>query len=156
MWIEPEYNVSRDPRHRSCSMMDRREALKTLGTGFGMLGLAQLMQQTSWASNPQEVKPTHFPARSKHIIFIFLNGGPSQVDTFDPKPMVQQYHGKALPTGNLKTERKTGNALASPFSFRRCGKSGLEISEIFPRLGEHADDLCVIRSMHTNMPNHTQ
>ena len=137
-------------------MMDRREALKTLGTGFGVLGLAQLMQQTSWASNPQQVKPTHFPARAKHIIFLFLNGGPSQVDTFDPKPLLQKYHGKALPTGNLKTERKTGNVLASPFSFKRCGNSGLEISDIFPRLGDHADDLCVIRSMHTNMPNHTQ
>lgn len=136
-------------------MMTRREALRKVGTGFGMLGLAQLLQETSWARGPFEVKPTHFPAKAKHVVFLYLNGGPSQVDTFDPKPMLTKFHGKPLPTGNLKTERKTGNALASPFAFRRFGKSGLEISEIFSRLGEHADDLCIIRSMHTNLPNHT-
>jgi len=136
-------------------MLTRREALKTLGTGFGMLGLAPLIQETSWARGPLEVKPTHFPAKAKHVIFLYLNGGPSQVDTFDPKPLLSKYHGKPLPTGNLKTERKTGNALASPFAFHRFGKSGLEVSEIFSRLGRHADDLCIVRSMHTNLPNHT-
>jgi len=136
-------------------MMTRREALRTVGSGFGMLGLTGLLQEASWAGEIAREKRPDFPARAKHVIFLYLNGGPSQVDTFDPKPLLTKYHGKPLPTGNLKTERKTGNALASPFQFHRYGKSGLEISEIFSRLGEHADDLCVIRSMHTNLPNHT-
>ena len=104
---------------------------------------------------PQDCTPVHphFPAKAKHVIYLFLNGGPSQVDTFDPKPMLTKYHGKPVPGGNLKTERKTGNLLVA-VQFKQCGKSGLEVSEIFPKLGEHADDLCVIRSMHTERPNH--
>src|SRR6185503_20891718 len=78
----------------------------------------------------------------------------SQVDTFDPKPMLTKYHGQPMPTPNLRTERKTGNLLKSPFQFKKFGQSGTEISEIFPRLGECADDLCVIRSMYTDRPNH--
>ena len=82
------------------------------------------------------------------MIFLFLNGGPSQVDTFDPKPMLTKYNGKPMPAGNLQTERKTGNLLQSPFTFKKYGQSGIEISEIFPELGECVDDLCVIRSMY--------
>ncbi|MBI3281043.1 MAG: DUF1501 domain-containing protein [Acidobacteria bacterium] len=121
--------------------------LRMFGAGFGEIGLSRLLAEQS------SPKP-HFPARAKHVIFLFLNGGPSQVDTFDPKPALTKYHGKAIPSGNLKTERKTGNLLKSPFEFRRCGRSGIEISEIFPKLGECIDDLCVIRSMHTERPNH--
>lgn len=127
--------------------MTRREMLRMFGAGFGEIGLSRLLAEQS------SPKP-HFPARAKHVIFLFLNGGPSQVDTFDPKPALTKYHGKAIPSGNLKTERKTGNLLKSPFEFRRCGRSGIEISEIFPKLGECIDDLCVIRSMHTERPNH--
>ena len=76
------------------------------------------------------------------------------MDTFDPKPMLTKYHGKPAPSGNLKTERKTGNLLASPFQFKSYGKSGIEVSEIFPKLGECIDDICVIRSMYTDRPNH--
>ncbi|HYM13266.1 MAG TPA: DUF1501 domain-containing protein, partial [Bryobacterales bacterium] len=133
--------------------MTRRDVLRTMGSGFGMLGLANLLAQNS-AAGPLDPKPTEFPAKAKHVIFLFLNGGPSHVDTFDPKPMLTKYNGKPIPAGNLKTERKTGNLLASPFQFRRCGKSGIEISEIFPRLGERIDDVCVIRSMYTDRPNH--
>ncbi|MFM7101750.1 MAG: DUF1501 domain-containing protein, partial [Verrucomicrobiota bacterium] len=96
------------------------------------------------------------PARAKHVIHIYLNGGPSQVDTFDPKPALVKWAGKILPGGNLTTERPLGAALPSPFRFQRHGRSGLEISEIFPRTAQHADDLCVIRSMHANTPNHEQ
>ena len=78
-------------------------------------------------------RPPHFPARAKHVIHIYLNGGPSQVDTFDPKPLLKKYEGKMLPQGNLSTERQTGAALPSPFRFRKYGQSGIEVSEIFAR-----------------------
>jgi Protein of unknown function (DUF1501) len=133
--------------------MTRRDALCTMGTGFGLVGLANLLH-ADLRQNPLEPKPTHFPAKAKHVIFLFLNGGPSQVDTFDPKPMLTKYHGKPIPSGNLKTERKTGNLLASPFTFNKHGQSGIEVSEIFPKLGECIDDVCVIRSMYTDRPNH--
>ncbi|MBI3667971.1 MAG: DUF1501 domain-containing protein [Acidobacteria bacterium] len=132
----------------------RREALRKMGSGFGMLGLAGLVGKSSPAAGPLDVKPTNFPPKAKHVIFLFLNGGPSHVDTFDPKPMLTKYHGQPIPTGNLKTERKTGNLLKSPFQFKKCGQSGIEISEIFPRLGEMIDDICVIRSMYADRPNH--
>src|SRR5262249_41044305 len=78
----------------------------------------------------------------------------SHVDTFDPKPALAKYAGKALPRENLRTERKTGAAFPSPFRFERHGRSGLEVSELFPNVARHADDLCVIRSMHADVPNH--
>src|SRR5260370_6885012 len=127
-----------------------------MGAGFGIAGLAQVLNanRPPSPSNPLAPKPPHFSAKAKHVIFLFLNGGPSQVDTFDPKPMLSKYSGQPLPSGNLKTERKTGNLLKSPFSFRKYGQSGIEFSEIFTKLGGHADDLCVIRSMNTDRPNH--
>ncbi|MBI4902036.1 MAG: DUF1501 domain-containing protein [Acidobacteria bacterium] len=128
----------------------RRDVLSAIGSGFGMMGLSQTLPAAT-ATTP---RAPHFAAKAKHVIYLFLNGGPSQVDTFDPKPMLTKYHGKPAPSGNLRTERKTGALLGSPFQFPRCGKSGLEISEIFSELGRHADDLCVIRSMHTERPNH--
>ncbi len=134
--------------------MTRREALRTLGSGFGSLGLAGLLADPARGAGPLDPKPPHFPARAKHVIYLFLNGGPSQVDTFDPKPLLTKFHGTAAPGGNLRTERKTGNLLRSPFEFHRRGASGIEMSEIFPRLGERIDELCVIRSMHTERPNH--
>jgi len=138
----------------------RREILRTMGTGFGMAGLAGILQAEGPSAvhevplAPLAPKSPHFTPTAKHVIFLFLNGGPSQVDTFDPKPMLQKFSGQPIPSGNLKTERKTGNLLGSPFSFRRCGKSGIEISEIFPKLGDAIDDVCVIRSMYTEIPNH--
>ncbi len=118
-----------------------------------MLGLANLLHGEI-AGSPLAPKAPHFPAKAKRVIFLFLNGGPSQVDTFDPKPLLAKYSHQPMPSGNLRTERKTGNLLPSPFSFHRCGKSGIEVSEIFPKLGEMIDDICVIRSMHTERPNH--
>jgi hypothetical protein len=105
----------------------RRQILRTMGTGFGMAGLAGILNASPAAAPaPMAPKAPHFKASAKHVIFLFLNGGPSQVDTFDPKPMLQKYSGQPIPSGNLKTERKTGNLLGSPFNFRRCGKSGIE------------------------------
>ena len=118
-----------------------------------MLGLSDVLR-ADMARAPLAPKQPQFPAKAKHVIFLFLNGGPSHVDTFDPKPMLTKYNGKPIPGGNLKTERKTGNLLASPFQFKKYGKSGIEISEIFPMLGECIDDVCVIRSMYTDRPNH--
>jgi hypothetical protein len=84
-----------------------------------------------------------------------MNGGPSHVDTFDPKPMLDKLHGKPLSTSNLRTERKTAGALRSPFKFRRYGKSGIEVSELYARTAEqHIDSMCVVRSMHADVPNH--
>ena len=95
-----------------------------------------------------------FAPRAKNIIFLFMNGGVSQVDTFDPKPELAKYDGQPLPTGEIKTERRTGALMKSPFSFSRYGESGTQVSELFPHVGECADDICVIRSMHTEIPNH--
>src|SRR6202163_3186791 len=109
--------------------MTRRQILQTMGSGFGMMSLRGLMSSESPVMNPLAPKPPHFPAKAKHVIYLFLNGGVSQVDTFDPKPMLTKYHGQPAPSGNLQTERKTGNLLKSPFAFKRCGKSGIEVSE---------------------------
>src|SRR3954447_25122054 len=133
--------------------MTRRDLLQTMGAGFGMVGLRHLVA-AEFNADPLAPKVPHFPAKAKRVIYLFLNGGPSQVDTFDPKPKLTEYHGKPIPSGNLRTERKTGNLMKSPFSFKKYGQSGIEVSEIFPKLGECADDLCVIRSMYTDRPNH--
>jgi hypothetical protein len=93
-------------------------------------------------------------AKAKRVIHFFLNGGPSHLDTFDPKPALARYAGRPLPTGHLPTERKTGGAFPSPFQFARHGQSGMEISELFPFTATHADSLAVIRSMRANLPNH--
>jgi len=123
--------------------------------GLGMLGLAGLLSdEASAAENPLAARPPHFPAKAKHVIHIFLNGGPSHVDTFDPKPALQKYADKSLPVPNLRTERRTGSAFPSPFKFRRYGESGLPASEIFAHTGQHMDDIAVIRSMHADVPNH--
>lgn len=140
-------------------LFSRRDMLARSGVGMGMLGLAGLLSEPAAADPPADPlapRPPHFPARAKHVIHIYLNGGPSQMDTFDPKPMLRRYEGQRLPGGNLTTERPTGAALPSPFAFHRHGQSGLEISEIFARTARHADDLCIIRSMYANTPNHEQ
>ena len=141
-----------------CVPLSRREFLSRSGMGFGMLGLSGVLSDGGLlredSNNPLLPRPPHFRARAKHIIHIFLNGGPSHVDTFDPKPLLGKYDGKELPIPNLITERQTGAAFGSPFKFQRYGQSGIEISELFSHLGEHADDLCVIRSMQSDLPNH--
>jgi hypothetical protein len=135
----------------------RRQMLQRCGMGFGALALGDLMT-TAFAGdaavNPLAPKRPPFAGRAKRMIHVFANGGASQVDTFDPKPALEKYAGKPLPAGNLKTERKTGAAFPSPFKFRKYGQSDLEISDMFPKLAESADELCVIRSMKAELPNH--
>jgi hypothetical protein len=130
---------------------------------MGLIGLTQLLGEVGMLAppasaadglNPLAPKKPHFPAKAKRVIHIFANGGPSQVDTFDPKPALEKYAGKALPTTNLRTERRTGAAFPSPFKFKKYGKSGLEVSELFANTAQHSDDICVIRSMHADVPNH--
>lgn len=134
----------------SNEMISRRRALQAMGGGFGWMALQRELQ----AASPLAPRAPHFPAKAKRVVFLFLNGGLSHVDSFDPKPTLARFNGKPSPIGNPKTERKTGNLMGSPFAFTRRGKSGLDVSELFPRLGAHADELCVIRSMHTDLPNH--
>lgn len=140
------------------NLLSRREALLRSGTGFGSLALANLMINESNAEvgkmDPLAPKQAHYPSKAKHVVHLFMNGGPSQVDTFDPKPMLDKYHGKPLPETNLRTERKTGAAMRSPFKFKKHGQSGIEVSELFENTAMHVDDMCIIRSMHADVPNH--
>jgi hypothetical protein len=127
--------------------------------GFGLVGLAGVLADAgdlhAAPANPLAPRAPHFPAKAKQVVHLFMNGGPSHVDTFDPKPALAKYHGKPLPSPNLRTERKTAGAMRSPFAFQRYGKSGLEVSELFARTAAaHADDLCVIRSLYAEVPNH--
>src|SRR5262249_58193443 len=106
-------------------------------------------------STPPPPPPPHHAARAKRLIFLFMSGGPSHVDTFDPKPRLAQDNGKPLPFDMPKLVRtKTGNLLRSPFKFRKHGKSGIEVSELFPHVASCIDDLCVIRSVVADNINH--
>ncbi len=129
----------------------RREALRAFANGFGMLGLAGIFGAEASAS----VSAGHVIPRAKRIIFLFMSGGPSHVDLFDPKPRLRAESGNPLPFEKPALERtKTGNLLGSPWEFARHGQSGMEISELLPHLSTCADDLCVIRSMVADNINH--
>jgi hypothetical protein len=135
--------------------------LRTFANGFGMLGLAGLLddaakaQAAASALNPLAVKPPMFPAKTKRVIFLFMSGGPSHVDTFDPKPRLDRDNGKPLPFEMPHLVRtKTGNLLCSPWKFRKHGQSGIEVSELLPQVATCVDDLCVIRSMVADNINH--
>src|SRR5882724_846118 len=146
------------------AFLTRREFLCRCGMGMGALSLATFFDGVEACAStglaeggdvsPLMPKQPRFPAKTKHVIHIFANGGPSHVDTFDPKPALEKYAGKQLPMENLKTERKTGAAFPSPYKFKKCGQSGIEVSEIFPHVGECIDDIVVVRSMHADVPNH--
>ncbi|NBR06812.1 MAG: DUF1501 domain-containing protein [Planctomycetes bacterium] len=140
------------------NLISRREALLRSGVGFGSMALASLVTNESNAfdkkTDPLFPKSSHFLPKAKHVVHLFMNGGPSQVDTFDPKPLLDKYHGKALPETNLRTERKTGAAMRSPFKFKKHGQSRIEVSELFENTAMHVDDMCIIRSMHADVPNH--
>ncbi len=125
-----------------------------------MLGLASLLADEtkatdSAATNPLAPRPPMFPAKAKRVIFLFMSGGPSHVDLFDPKPRLDRDNGNPLPFEMPHLVRtKTGNLLRSPFRFQKHGQSGIEVSELFPKVAEHVDDLCVIRSMVADNINH--
>jgi hypothetical protein len=152
----------------------RREFLWEVGGGFAGLGLIDVLSRSGFFSNAAVAaepgtaadaiaqtnlmapKPTHFPTRAKHVIFLFMNGAPSQVDTFDPKPALEKYHGSAYQgsTAVGSNGRPVGHLMKSPFAFNRHEQSGLEISNLFPHTARFADDLCVIRSMYTDTAAH--
>jgi hypothetical protein len=137
--------------------MTRRDMLFRFANGFGMLAVAGLLTDKAKASsaNPLAVKPRQFPPKAKRIIFLFMSGGPSHVDTFDPKPRLDRENGNPLPFEMPKLVRtKTGNLLKSPFKFRKHGQAGIEVSELFPRIASCVDDLCIIRSMVADNINH--
>ncbi len=148
----------------------RRELLSRAGSGFGMLALADLLAGSSaaqaapdmdraarpFAATPFAAQPPHFLPRARRCIFLYMPGGPSHVDLFDPKPRLLLDNGKPLPFEKPKLERqKTGNLLASPWRFRRYGESGTEVSELLPHTASCIDDICVIRSMVADNINHT-
>ena len=133
-------------------ILSRREFLHRSGVGLGMLGLAGLLTEKNSAQAADAAR-THFAPRAKRVIHFFLNGGPSHVDTFDPKPALLKYEGRQLPNHRI-TERKTGAAFPSPFKFQRYGQSGIEVSELFAKTARHIDDITVIRSMQAQVPNH--
>ncbi|MFN7923357.1 MAG: DUF1501 domain-containing protein [Bryobacteraceae bacterium] len=133
--------------------MTRRQALKTAGTGFGMAGLASLLGAATDA-NPWTPRQPHFAPKAKHVIFLFLNGGLSQIDSFDYKPKLDEYDGKPLPYKMPRTEFAVGNLMRSPFTFKQYGPNGTWVSELFPHMAGILDKLCIIRSMYTDIPNH--
>ncbi|MFZ4509283.1 MAG: DUF1501 domain-containing protein, partial [Fimbriimonas sp.] len=139
--------------------ISRRELLKNSALGFGNIALLSLLADQAYAaqksSNPLAVKLPQFPARAKRVIFVFLHGGPSQVDTFDPKPLLTRDHGKPF-TGQMPriVSSATGNLLKSPWEFKHYGESGIEVSDLFPNVGTCVDDLCFINSMHGSNSRH--
>src|SRR5438067_8387760 len=152
--------------HKSRHPITRRDALCRIGNGFGMLAFASLVGESiaraagptifgqDIASGDGVARKLDHPARAKRVIFLFMNGGLSQVDSFDPKPMLDKYHGQPWPGGTIATERKTGALMRSPFTFKKYGHVGMDVSELFPHVGECADDICFIRSVYTDIPNH--
>ena len=131
-------------------LSSRRQFLARCGMGLGALGLASLLSEDAIAAAigvETGVKPTHFPAKAKHVIHIFAQGAPSHIDTWDPKPALAKYEDQTLPDLN-------GVAMPSPFKFTKRGKSGIEVSEVFDALGNHVDDMAIIRSMYTDIPAH--
>lgn len=145
----------------SPSPRSRRDMLQKCGMGMAGMALHSLLGEglsvraaTELGGGPLADKPPHFAPRAKHVIHLFMNGGPSHVDTFDPKPALQKFAGKTAPGGNLKTERPTGSVMPSPFNFQKYGQSGIEVSELFAKTAESIDEIAVIRSMRADVPNH--
>ena len=132
--------MSTNPRY------GRRNFLSQIGGGFAVAGAHSVLQAAT--------TKTHHPAKAKHVIFLFMNGGMSQVDTFDPKPSLIKYDGQPMPGPKIRTDRASGTLMRSPWEFHKHGQSGIEVSEIFPEIGKRIDDFCVIRSMYTDNGNH--
>src|SRR5882724_2092497 len=136
--------------------ISRRQMLSRCANGFGAMALAALAQSRSFGASPMSPRPPHFRARAKNVIFLYMDGGPSQMDTFDPKPRLNEEHGKPFKMKMEPTQfNNNGNTFGSPWAFRPGGKCGTPVSDLFPFVRELADDLCVIRSMTSNFSEHT-
>jgi hypothetical protein len=140
----------------SALRLDRRRMLQGSAAGFGWLAAQSLLADADAApQNPLSAKKPHFPARAKRVIFLFMKGGPSHVDTFDPKPLLERDHGKPPPFELPRVKfAETKGLLKSPWKFRQYGESGLPVSDLFPHVAQCVDELCVIRSMHGTNPAH--
>ncbi len=157
----------------SPSQFSRRAILSRIGGGFGALGLAQVLsgagidfpggsvraaggegKETGVGRDPLAARAPHFQARAKRVIFLFMNGGPSHVDTFDPKPALDRYSGQEPPASVTTGRRKRGKLMPSPFPARAHGQSGIEMTNLFPHVAGCIDDICVLRSLYTDNPNH--
>lgn len=133
----------------------RRQILQQSAIGFGGLAMQALLAGEATSENPLTARQPHFKPRAKRIVFLFMKGGPSHVDTFDPKPLLDRDHGKPLPFAGPKvTFAKQGNLLRSPWKFQQHGDSGLPVSELFPQIAKQSDKLCVLRSVHGTNPAH--
>jgi hypothetical protein len=144
-------------KHKSANPLTRRDALCRIGNGFGMMAFAGMLGDSIAQAGVTEdggVAKLDYPQRVKRVIFLFMNGGCSAIDSFDYKPALDKYHGQPLPGGHVSTERQTGELMRSPFKFKKYGQSGMEVSELWPHVGEVADDICWIRSVYTEIPNH--
>ena len=133
--------------HKASSPLTRREALRRVGNGFGMMAFAGMVGESIAqaggivsADGQLGASKLDHPAKVKRVIFLFMNGGCSAVDSFDPKPALTKYDGQPMPGGGIKTERRTGELMKSPFAFKKYGQSGMDLSELWPKLGEVADD----------------
>lgn len=148
-------------RHKSDNPLSRREALRRVGNGFGMAAFAGMLGESMARAGalfaPDGATQLHkldHPQRVKRVIFLFMNGGCSSIDSFDPKPALDKYDGQPLPGGQIKTERRTGELMRSPFTFKKHGQCGMDVSELWPHLSGVVDDICWIRSVYTEIPNH--
>jgi hypothetical protein len=136
----------------------RREMLQRCANGFGAVALAAMLGERSQAADidPLTPRPTHFRARAKSVIFLFNDGGPSQVDTFDPKPRLDREHGRPIQMKTPATQfNNVGNVLKCPWKFRNYGQSGIPVSDLFPNVARHVDELAIVRSMVSNFSEHT-
>ena len=133
----------------------RREMMQTAFGGLGAIGLSAMLGDEAQAASMGKYGGVRTPGRAKHVISLFLSGGPSQVDMFDPKPLLTKFEGQRPGSTDLRTERQTGGLMPSSFAFKRYGKSGIEVSDVVSKTGEVIDDVCVIRSMYSFNPTHT-
>lgn len=133
----------------------RREWIQMMAGGMGALGLNTLLAENASAAPMGHYAGPQLPVKAKHVIFLFMAGGPSHIDMFDPKPALMRAQGQRPDSVDLRTERQTGGLLPSNFKFSRHGRNGIELSELLPQLSTVIDDVCVIRSMHTSIPTHT-
>src|SRR3984957_11627038 len=148
--------------HKQGQPVTRRDALRRVGNGFGMMAFAGMLGQSMAkagltginGNSGMGVATLDYPQRVKRVIFLFMNGGLSTIDAFDPKPMLAKYDGQPMPGGSISTERRTGELMKSPFEFKKHGQCGMDISELWPHLAGVADDICWVRSVYTEIPNH--
>ncbi len=153
-------NLFTSPEHIRPAL-SRRDVLRVAANGFGAIALEHLLERELGAKervNPLSAKPSHFPSKVKSVIFLYMVGGPSPIDTFDPKPALKKYQGQKLPEsyGKVTSQFTTGDTplLASPWEFKQYGRSGLWVSSLFPRLAECVDDICFVRSFYTESVVH--